>query len=206
MKEKRIQFNKTNILNAAESLFAGKGIVQTTMDDIAKAADYSKSTIYVYFKSKEEIYNTIILTHMTQMEEAIRKCIERAENSESCYFDFCGHLVQFYEHYPMYFQGMMGKISIDQKEMEESEVLRQIYDVGEKLNDDMKLLFEMGRKEGYLRDDINAIPTGLAFLASLSGIITLAYEKEAYISMRTGMSRTDYLQYGFEMLLASIRR
>ncbi|MBD5462568.1 MAG: helix-turn-helix transcriptional regulator [Lachnospiraceae bacterium] len=27
------------------------------MDDIAKTADYSKSTIYVYFKSKEEIYH-----------------------------------------------------------------------------------------------------------------------------------------------------
>ena len=34
-----------------------KGIALTTMDDISKEAGYSKSTVYVYFKSKDEIYN-----------------------------------------------------------------------------------------------------------------------------------------------------
>lgn len=205
MKEKRIHFNKTNILDAAEELFAERGIVQTTMDDIAKAADYSKSTIYVYFKSKEEIYNHIILAHMNQLEEAIRLCAARSETFEVCYYELCHQLVYFYEQYPMYFQGMMGKISFDEKEMEEHEVLRQIYDVGEKINDDIMQLFEKGRKKGYLREDLNMIPTGLTFWASLSGIIDLAHEKEAYITMRTGMSRSDYMQYGFQMLLASVR-
>ena len=49
-KENRlVRFNRQNILEAAERLFAEKGVRQTTMDDIAKAADYSKSTVYVYF-------------------------------------------------------------------------------------------------------------------------------------------------------------
>lgn len=206
MKEKLIHFNKINILDAAETLFAKKGIVQTTMDDIAKAADYSKSTIYVYFNSKEEIYNHIILAHMSQLEEAIRISAVRSENFEVCYYDFCRQMVHFYEQYPLYFQGMMGKISFDERDMEENEVLRQIYDVGEKINDDVMQLFEKGRKEGYLKEDINIIPTGLTFWASLSGIIALAFEKEAYITMRTGMSKPDYLQHSFQMLLASIRR
>ena len=59
-KEKLAQFHRQNIMETAENLFAEKRIAQTTMDDIAKNADYSKSTIYVYFKSKEEIiYNEI---------------------------------------------------------------------------------------------------------------------------------------------------
>ena len=60
-KEKLIRFNKENILETAEMLFSNKGIEKTTMDEIAKRADCSKSTIYVYFDSKEEIYNHIIL-------------------------------------------------------------------------------------------------------------------------------------------------
>ncbi|MFQ8889928.1 MAG: TetR/AcrR family transcriptional regulator [Bilophila wadsworthia] len=34
-----------------------KGIAGTTMDDIAKAAEYRKTTIYNYFRSKEELVN-----------------------------------------------------------------------------------------------------------------------------------------------------
>ena len=69
-KENRlVRFNRQNILEAAERLFAEKGVRQTTMDDIAKAADYSKSTVYVYFKSKDEIYDWIIYTHMCTLRD-----------------------------------------------------------------------------------------------------------------------------------------
>ena len=39
------QFNRDNILTAARELFETKGVQDTTMDDIALQADYSKSTI-----------------------------------------------------------------------------------------------------------------------------------------------------------------
>ena len=48
------KFHRDSIMDAAGELFGKKGIDGTTMDDIAKLADYSKSTIYVYFKSKED--------------------------------------------------------------------------------------------------------------------------------------------------------
>lgn len=205
-KEKLVRFNKTNILEAAEALFAEKGVVQTTMDDIAKKADYSKSTIYVYFKSKEEIYNHIILLHMMQLEEAAQLCAEKTEKFETCFYDFCNQLVYFYEQYPMYFDGMMGNISIDPSEMSKNMVLQQIYDVGEKINDHMLLLFNRGKKEKYLREDIDIMPTVFTLWASLGGIISLAHEKEAYIDQRINMKKNEFLQHSFTMLIDSLRR
>lgn len=38
-----------------------KGIAATSMDDIAKAAGYSKATLYVYFENKEEIVGILVL-------------------------------------------------------------------------------------------------------------------------------------------------
>ena len=49
-KQKLIEYNKINIVEAARILFQKNGIVQTTVDDIAREADCSKATIYVYFK------------------------------------------------------------------------------------------------------------------------------------------------------------
>lgn len=60
-KERLYEFNRKHILSAAKELFLEKGAAQTTMDEIAKKADFSKSTIYVYFKSEEEIFDYIVL-------------------------------------------------------------------------------------------------------------------------------------------------
>ena len=47
--------HRENIVSAASALFLEKGIAAASMDDIAKAAGYSKATLYVYFENKEEI-------------------------------------------------------------------------------------------------------------------------------------------------------
>ena len=205
-KEKLIEFNKKNILDAAEELFAEKGIVQTTMDDIAKTADYSKSTIYVYFKSKEEIYHHIVYEHMCRLKEVAKLCLEGEGSFETCYYKLCDRLTVFYEQYPLYFVSTMGNISIDEKDMEESTILRQIYDVGEEINTAMISFYHKGIEENYLRSDINIIPAVFTMWASLGSLITIAHEKEAYILQRMNMKRDEFLHHGFDMLLNSVRK
>ncbi len=47
---------KRNILQAAIPVFSEKGVANTKMIDIAKAAKIGKGTIYEYFSSKEDIF------------------------------------------------------------------------------------------------------------------------------------------------------
>ncbi len=49
------------ILNAAAELIVHYGYDKTTVDDIARAAHVSKGAIYLHFKSKEELVETLIL-------------------------------------------------------------------------------------------------------------------------------------------------
>jgi len=53
---------KKLILDSALEVFKSKGIDGATMDEIALEADFGKATLYYYFKSKEEIFNTILIT------------------------------------------------------------------------------------------------------------------------------------------------
>ena len=48
---------KDMILQAAMRLFARKGIADTRMEEVAKAANIAKGTIYEYFKSRDELLN-----------------------------------------------------------------------------------------------------------------------------------------------------
>jgi len=51
---------KDHIITIAMSIFSKFGFKKTTVDDIAQALGKGKSSIYYYFKSKEEIYKEVI--------------------------------------------------------------------------------------------------------------------------------------------------
>ncbi len=56
----RIGENKKFILKAAEKIFSRSGYIQTTMDEIAREAQFSKATLYRYYRSKDEIFTAVI--------------------------------------------------------------------------------------------------------------------------------------------------
>lgn len=51
---------RTSILEVARGLFAKYGYKKTTMEDIAQALGKGKSSLYYYFKNKEEIFQAVI--------------------------------------------------------------------------------------------------------------------------------------------------
>lgn len=50
---------RSRILEAANKVFAERGYHEATMDDVAKRLGVSKGAIYLYFKSKEELFEAI---------------------------------------------------------------------------------------------------------------------------------------------------
>jgi len=52
--------HRKEILSAAEKLFAARGFFPTTMNEIAQEAQFGTGTLYKYFKSKEDLYFTLI--------------------------------------------------------------------------------------------------------------------------------------------------
>jgi len=56
----RKEDNRRFIIKTAEKVFAQKGYSLATMDDIAEEAQFSKATLYRYFKSKSELFFEII--------------------------------------------------------------------------------------------------------------------------------------------------
>lgn len=61
------------ILTAAFSLFGHYGYRRTSIDDIAQEAGIAKGTVYLYFKSKEEIFRALaqqLIDHMLTATES----------------------------------------------------------------------------------------------------------------------------------------
>jgi TetR/AcrR family transcriptional regulator, fatty acid metabolism regulator protein len=64
------------ILRAATRVFARNGYFNSKVADIAHAADVADGTVYLYFKSKEEILHSIFDQNMAEAIAAGRKLIE----------------------------------------------------------------------------------------------------------------------------------
>ena len=60
-KEREREQRRNLIIDAAERIFFKKGIDNSTMDDVAAEAELSKGTLYLYFKSKEDIQLAIAM-------------------------------------------------------------------------------------------------------------------------------------------------
>src|SRR4030095_6053518 len=63
---------RTDILLAAEDVFAAKGYHNASIEEIARAAEYATGTVYLYFKDKEALYVELF-------EEKIRELIQFIE-------------------------------------------------------------------------------------------------------------------------------
>lgn len=60
------ELKKQMILDRAVALIAGKGFDAATMSDVAAACDASKSHLYHYFPSKEDLLFAIVKEHITE--------------------------------------------------------------------------------------------------------------------------------------------
>lgn len=67
-----VKKTRDRFIEVARSLFARKGVENTTMNDIAAASDKGRRTIYTYFKSKTEIFNAVIESETDDLLKALR--------------------------------------------------------------------------------------------------------------------------------------
>jgi len=70
-KQQEINFRRKLIIDAAKVIFSDKGFENSTMEDIAYKAGYSKGSLYSYFNSKNEICFTIVNDYFSKIVDFI---------------------------------------------------------------------------------------------------------------------------------------
>lgn len=196
--------HRKNISVAAERLFVQKGIENTSMNDIAKEAGYSKATLYVYFKNKEELVGVLVLESMQKLYDYISQALEAYGDTRECYREICNALIQYREEYPFYFKLVLDTINVDFEVDHFLPEEKATFLVGEQINGLLARFLQNGIKAGEIRGDIEILPTIFALWGMMSGFIELATKKEGYINRQMGKTQEDFLSYGFDMLYDSI--
>lgn len=77
------QMSKDKIVEAARNLFYKYGFKKVSMDEIANEAGVTKRTIYMYFKSKEDLLKYFIQEEIENMKEIV----EEVEKKNKDFFE-----------------------------------------------------------------------------------------------------------------------
>lgn len=75
MKRKSI---RDSIIHTAADIFSKFGFKKATMDDIAKSLGMGKSSLYYYFKSKEEVFEAVVIKEAEILRDEIDKKVVKS--------------------------------------------------------------------------------------------------------------------------------
>src|SRR5580658_4373103 len=75
------EFRRSEIVAAARKVFAKCGYRCSTVDHIAEQAGIAKGTLYLYFKSKEEIYLTALMADIGDLQQEAGRRVAAASGA-----------------------------------------------------------------------------------------------------------------------------
>ncbi|MDL4617972.1 TetR/AcrR family transcriptional regulator [Citrobacter amalonaticus] len=204
-KERLAEFNRANILESAHKLFLEKGIPGTTMDEISKEAGCSKTTIYSYFKSKEDLINHLFFEGMQFFQAKVRDEVNISQNFKDFYARFCASLVAMHNEQPIYYEGVTGESIFDETASSE-DILNKMYLSGEGNLATIKQCINKAIKEKEISLVDGMDETIMLLWFCIMGIVEKSALKDSYIKHKLGKSREEFLDYAFDKLFTLIER
>ena len=80
-KKRELEARRGEILSAAECLFSKNGFFKTSMAEIAGAAQFAMGTVYRFFKSKEDIYISLVEAKVEELMALLEDRISQANSA-----------------------------------------------------------------------------------------------------------------------------
>jgi TetR/AcrR family transcriptional regulator len=203
-KEKEIEQRKKDILIVAEKLFLSQGYDDTTMDQIAQVAEFSKGTVYKYFSSKDEIYLTLGIKSYQMIIDKTKKLTENEEPGVSQLIAVGRAYFEFYKEAPEYamiFHHIGDKLPLILNKSKEELTPNEIAYLA--LSDAYRDLFveiiSQAIKYKKIRIDKDPIMIGITLATLTSGLIKELTRRENNLE-KLQLTSDQIVDFVFEML------
>jgi Transcriptional regulator len=178
-RERDKERRKNEIVDAAEKLFLIKGYLETTMDDVAREAELSKGTLYLYFTSKEDLYHAIVLRGM----EALTAFGERVAGEDMRGIDKVMALLKTYQEFlnerPDYFTILTYTeiYNISNEDTPIQQKLKQVTDTMLKLINES---IQSGIADGSIRTQVDPVQAAIIVAYSYQSILRLCTREREF--------------------------
>jgi AcrR family transcriptional regulator len=203
-KEREKQQRKEEIIQAAEQVFISKGFENSTMDDIAAKAELSKGTLYLYFKSKEDLHMAVARRAILLLRSITLKVSEQAGNAIEKLQRMARACVEFSKSHPDHMKAIMTLEGLEPGSISytPSDVQNLIYN--ESTVGTVIQVVEQGVTEKLIRSDIPAALVAHTLWMTVLSVIRFVTMKEGLFEM-LDLSPAKIFESHFELVLNGIR-
>jgi AcrR family transcriptional regulator len=203
-KEREKERRRQQIMIAAKRVFSANGFNRSTMEDIAREAELSPGTIYLYFKNKDELYASLSLRILQYLNIRLKHVINRKGLEPEEYVEALKQaMYDVYEFDPLIVINMFQLQSSETARNLSPELLDQIIELSRTSIGTMASIFEKGIRKGVF---INQHPEALAdaLWGLFSGLILWEESKKLFHEKKDYLKPT--LEIAFELFSRGIRR
>ncbi len=204
-REREKQQRRNDIIDAAEKIFFDKGLDSSSMDDVAEMAELSKGTLYLYFKSKEELYLAIHLRGNQILRdmfvEAVKSPVTGLEKTRAVGIAY----IDYYHKYPDYFNALIYYESRPIDFEENNSVAQECMLLGRETLEILATAIQQGIEDGSIRSSIDPIKTAVSLWGQTTGIIQIAILKEDILKNSLNLTAKEIIDYSFELTYHSLK-
>ena len=116
---------RKRIITGAARVFSHNGFKKTTMDEIARELKMGKSSIYYYFKSKEQIFEAVVLREANMLRNELTRAIKSVDSPIGKMQQYVSVRMKAFEKLSNYYNAIFDK-NLDHYEFIEK--IREKYD------------------------------------------------------------------------------
>lgn len=150
-RQREVERHRAEIMSAAEQLFAKKGYVSSSMDEVARLAEFSVGTLYNFFENKEDLYAAIMRQKTDMMQVRIVECLARKGTAAQRIRAYFQERLDLYWRYPnffrLFFHQTMSSVSDPR-----TGFMKDLAERYEVLLKGLEAIFESGIKRGEFRN------------------------------------------------------
>lgn len=201
-KKREKEMRRKEIIDTAEKLFFEKGYENISMADIAEGSELARSTLYLYFKNKKEIYLAISKRGTEILNEMFREYYEKGGTGIEKVKMLMTAFYRFYKEYPDYYDVNWSsyKVIFDH-ELPKMEEIKKIRIEGFSLFS--KALHE-GIDDKSIRSDIDPLKANLVLASSIQNVINLTPTIKLHMK-NNNLTHEELIEYTIDLMIRSLK-
>ncbi len=200
-KKREKQLRRNAIIDAAEQLFFKQGFDNVSMDQIAREADLAKGTLYLYFKSREDLHYSIVNRVLEMIYKVLKDQYDPEKKGAENLLKLGKSYIDFSQNYPNHIRAIMMVDSSKFEKLDKNQSLKI-------LEPDSPLVFfteiiKKGQLDGSIRSDIKDKEIALILWSHLSSILELVTLRLPLVNAM-GINEKELLEKQFELSLRGV--
>ncbi|MDH3197618.1 MAG: TetR/AcrR family transcriptional regulator [Candidatus Krumholzibacteria bacterium] len=204
-REREKEQRRGDIVDAAERVFFTKGWREATMDDVAAEAELAKATLYLYFKSKEDLYSAIQLRGSRVLHDRFAAAVAGVPSGVEKVEAIGRAYVRFFTDHRDYFDAMLYFESTDLDPHPESAHAGECEQLGRDIMGLVATALKAGVDDGTVRADIDPMRVAFLLWGQTTGILQIASMKGRDMEEGFGITPEDLLESYFDFVEKALR-